>query len=678
MASIKKFLRTIDIFGIYYNFKYQNHEKYKTVVGGIFVILLFIFVCFMMIYYFIPFVNRRNYTIVYYTMNLATTEEVDLFTADSNLAMGLECGSNNGIYDLLDLVVKYITYVKSADGTYKKYPIDLKTHKCDYDDFYYKYNEQVDYLGLKRFECMDKTNATIQGIYSDQVFSYFEFTVSAKNKSAELLDEIEKFLYRTDCKFHLAYTDIIIDLDNYETPFKQYLNDELFIQLDPNLYIKKNFYFANQYFTNDDYLIFVFSDDEEPEKKTIYSRCEEYSLWKGLNRATVQPSEYDIFSKVYIRADLKRTVIKRKYQKFHEYFADASSILIAIYNALYIIFYYFDLFYAHHILAEKIFFFKDLEDNTNFNIFKKRNDIREIISMNNLDKNNSEISQMEFDSQSKNSKINKNFPPKKSNNIKSKDLNNKEETEKERDVLKIYYNRSRPINNKLNKYSLQINEKKIEDKIEYIKITKSLKNYYNNEDNSHHRYYKENNYLENSYKRNLRRSYNSDKRINEKYEDSIDTNMEEDSSSNSNKSKKKKMKKPENSFNLFEVLITQYLWCCMCKKMKYKNQFNEKASNIIYKKMDVVTYVRNMILFDKINQIFIENEKIGIFNLISRPIISLNSKEKNEFDEFYKFYKEKDFKKFLNQIQELMHKNNKEYNDKILIEIANEYLKSLV
>jgi len=155
----------------------------------------------------------------------------------------------------------------------------------------------------------------------------------AKNNSRELTYEIERFLFENDCKFQLAFTDIIIDLDNYKKPITQYLNT-LFIQLNPTMFIKRNIYFMNQHFSNDDFLMFVFGDDEEPEKKTLFSRYEEYALYKGLNRFVSQPEEYDYYSKVYIRADLKKTVIKRKYQKFREFYADASSLLVAIYEIL--------------------------------------------------------------------------------------------------------------------------------------------------------------------------------------------------------------------------------------------------------------------------------------------------------------------------------------------------------
>ena len=124
MRPIKKLLTKIDLFGVTYNFKYKSKEKYQTSLGGFFILIFVILVCFMGIYYFIPFINRKNYTIVYYAMNLAVTEEINLFYSESNFAVGLSCESNKNEYrvitDLLNLEGKYVTYVKNRDGTFKK------------------------------------------------------------------------------------------------------------------------------------------------------------------------------------------------------------------------------------------------------------------------------------------------------------------------------------------------------------------------------------------------------------------------------------------------------------------------------------------------------------------------------------------------------------------------------
>ena len=367
MSAIKSFFTMIDIFGVNYNFRYKDKEKYQTAFGGFIVILFAILAITMAIYYFIPFVNRKNYTIVYYTMNLAKTEEVDLFASESNFAVGLTCEKNKNekkkIDELLDLKSRYVEYVKSRDGNYVKNPKDTNIHLCTYDDFYNKYDAQFDYLSLQTYYCVGNKEFTIQGIYADQVFSYFEFSVVAKEDTKPWTDEVLRFLFHNDCKLQIAFTDIIIDLDNYENPITQYLNT-IFIQLNPSLFIKRNIYFMNQHFTNDDFLMFVFGDDQTPEKKPLYSRYEEYALWKGLKRFEEQPAEYDYYSKVYIRAELKKTVIKRKYQKFMEFYADASSLLIAIFEILVVIFNYVDTFYATILSPSQHFSSKNSKTKT--------------------------------------------------------------------------------------------------------------------------------------------------------------------------------------------------------------------------------------------------------------------------------------------------------------------------
>ena len=112
METIKHFLTTIDIFGITYSFRYKQKERYQTVLGGFVLILFLALVLAFGIYNFIPFINRKNYAIVYYSMNLAVTEEVNLFKSESNFAFGVLCDNNKNeklsVNDLLDLKSSYI------------------------------------------------------------------------------------------------------------------------------------------------------------------------------------------------------------------------------------------------------------------------------------------------------------------------------------------------------------------------------------------------------------------------------------------------------------------------------------------------------------------------------------------------------------------------------------------
>ena len=112
--------------------------------------------------------------------------------------------------------------------------------------------------------------------------------------------------------------------------------------------------------------------------------------------------------------------------------------------------------------------------------------------------------------------------------------------------------------------------------------------------------------------------------------------------------------------------------------MEIKSDANEKANNILFKKLDVISYVRNMILFDIINQINLNNSNKTVINFLCRPIISLEKSQRSEFDEFYKTYKEKDFKKFSDEIKNITEKQERDEKDNKIISISNEHLRVFV
>ena len=98
----------------------------------------------------------------------------------------------------------------------------------------------------------------------------FKKSDKSNQNSITNFNRIDKYLTSNDCRLELYYTDITIDLNDYKEPIKPYINS-IFIQLNPTLFLKMNAYFMNQYFQNDDYLIFNF-DEEDPLVQILYSR----------------------------------------------------------------------------------------------------------------------------------------------------------------------------------------------------------------------------------------------------------------------------------------------------------------------------------------------------------------------------------------------------------------------
>ena len=54
----------------------------------------------------------------------------------------------------------------------------------------------------------------------------------------------------------------------------------------------------------------------------------------------------------------------------------------------------------------------------------------------------------------------------------------------------------------------------------------------------------------------------------------------------------------------------------MTKRLVLKNNINLKSREILYKKLDIVIYIRNMILIDIINETLLDDNKKYIINFI--------------------------------------------------------------
>ena len=372
----------------------------------------------------------------------------------------------------------------------------------------------------------------------------------------------------------------------------------------------------NQHLYDDDSFFSLISSENNEETKlsSIYSRYDEYSLYQGLNR-TNSSSDYLNWAKVYFRADTRKIDVKRKYQGIMEFYADASSLLIAFYDIIFIIINYINTFYAELSISKKIFFFKELDTDLNprksfkkinkflfqknkkskYQYFKK---IRKTLSLD----SNSEYS----------NKIEKNS----SNNLSSK-------------------NGIKMLN--INKFDVMSDSnKRFFDKLKLQKLQI---------DNIFH----QSNIENNNRKSNMK--YNNSKKI-----------------------EKMKPKKINYDYNIFEFIFLPFCKCCLSKNLELKKNYNEKSSNFLSNNLDIVSYVRNQILFNIINEIILDEKTKSIVNFLCHPVISNNKEPNDNFFDIYRIYEEKDFNKFSQELLDLIQKPNKSVREKKLIRLSNNHL----
>ena len=492
-------------------------------------------------------------------------------------------------------------------------------------------------MNIDIFQCLDDISHIVEGIYTDRVFSYYTFIVSIKEDTQENFDRVNNYLTENDCKLNVYYTDITIDLNDYKNASRRYL-DSLFIQLDPNYVKKMNAYFLNEYLYDDDYLIWVFNEDDNYKVETKFSRIEDYSLYKGLNRFQSRVDDYKNYAKLYIRAETKKTEIKRKYQKLMEYFADASSLLIAIFRILVNIFNFINKFYADISIKKKIFIFKDFKSG-HLNVTKQLNQLKKLIDITNEQKNKSKnISNnpIEGDSGGINILNNEGIKIyKKPKKVPIKQINL--DLTKEKDNLKSFIDESPNI--------MSTNRK--------IKIKAIKKPKHNNKN----RVLIKNNNLTKD-KNNLNEN-SAKKEANEEYP--LENKNDE---------------KIEYSFNLFEIIWSSFFKCCLSKKLSLKHNINEKANKLLFHKLDIALFVRNMILIDIINNAILEDSMKSIINFINRPILSLN--KDNEFESFCQTYTDNDFNKLSDEVCEFAKKSDKNIIEEMVLTISKKKLKELI
>lgn len=350
-----------------------------------------------------------------------------------------------------------------------------------------------------------------------------------------------------------------------------------------------------------------------------------------------------------------------------EFYASISCLLTAIYKILTLFLSRIDNFYGFHSITKLIFFFKELEDKDSFNISKKTNMIKEIIAITNSSIN------IDTESNYRRTKKIKNGSPLGNKKEKPKNLmiDNSEEDIKEINLYNIVKKKEENKNSRNNQI-----------KPSTINTRETLGGEENNE--------KDNN---NNYKTNIKkdRLFLNKKKINSRLRINVINNNnnlyssekrvtvagsgENDSIISKNSQKSEQI---DNSFNILELIITQICKCFMTHNMKIKNNAVNKAKKIVFRNLDVITYIRNNILNYRINQTLLDEKEKTLMNFLTRPIISIDHEEKDDFKKIYENFEDSDFDKYYERVVGIISNSKKEEKDKKLLSISNEHLKAFM
>ena len=518
MAFLKKilkkfrgFLRSFDIFGDPFTFLYKDEDGQSTPFGGFIFIIFATLTALYLIYNFIPFLHEENFSLQYYTMNLEDTEDIKL--AEEPIAFGFGLTVNNTNANLSDLF-KFRVEFRKNNAPRKT----ININHCELSDFHNLHDKYLNKVNIEDYYCIsheDLSNNSPEGIWTGTNFSYYMISLESKYLNNETHNQlINDYLVVSDCKLQFYYSDLTIDVDDYRNPISSVLNS-MFLQLDPTIIQKRNILFMNYHLSDEDSFLHVLPGGEKSSTKTGLSRIEDYAVYKGLNRVDKKTDDYNIYAKIYIRADNRKVEIYRYYQDFMDFYDETTAIFWTLYYFAILIIPSYDRKKAIHSISKKLFFFEGTKYINN----EKMRKIKDIL---------------------------------KSNEVSSKNIEIK--TKEEEFDENIIYTRNPKTSDVINKES-----------------NKRSKNNKNSEN------------------------------------------------------KKEKIVIDYSNYNFLEIIASLDIFC---KTEKFKNKLNliEQAENIIDEKLDIIYYLRNMLKFELINKIHLENDEI--VNFLSRPIIYYSSPEK--------------------------------------------------
>ena len=319
-------LKNFDLFSVPFNFTYKKEDKYSTTIGGIMTIIYVLLILAYLIYHFIPFVKKNKYDIVYYEENKDTTDELNFNNSENYLAFQLEPKRNDNTTltceNLLDINVSYIRNEKEVRPKSQE---EISTYNCKYDREKKKFIPDE----TSTLKCLVNPKNIITNDYNHpSYFTYYQITAYLKDSSEE--NNIINSLLINDCKLNFYYLDYTIKVEDYNEPVVPY-QSSLFLQLNPNSILQMNVYFMKQILKDLRNILFL-TDREKTKENIVFSRIEQYSYYKGENRTEHKKkfnnseSDYNIYAKIYVRADTKELKVTRKYQTLGGFYAESTQI----------------------------------------------------------------------------------------------------------------------------------------------------------------------------------------------------------------------------------------------------------------------------------------------------------------------------------------------------------------
>ncbi len=340
MKKIFNLLKAIDLSSVSYGFHINGQENYQTILGGSIYLIWIISVIYYLILSSIEFFTRTNYNIINFQKILPSPAQINITENKLNFGFSIIDENSNPLQkELLDryfiIKLRHITRKRK-----EKYTEDIKLIQCNEDNFKNEFNIENYFFKNKKYLdyfCMQNWNYTIEGSYNDQLFTYFDYSISLNWTAVkeENMDFMNNFYSKRQYTMMFKFFDYSIDLDNFENPVKAFEN-EVFDVINFNMIKKLNVDFSLYFLLDDKNLL---SSDPNTLVITNIDKIKSYSFTTYDRNPNL--NDYKLLFKLYIRSSFNNNIIKRIYLKLPEFLSlitgigSNSLLIIIIFNTYY-------------------------------------------------------------------------------------------------------------------------------------------------------------------------------------------------------------------------------------------------------------------------------------------------------------------------------------------------------
>ncbi len=79
-------------------------------------------------------------------------------------------------------------------------------------------------------------------------------------------------------------------------------------------------------------------------------------------------------------------------------------------------------------------------------------------------------------------------------------------------------------------------------------------------------------------------------------------------------------------FNVCQIILRYLCFCCLNKKLRLKRELYDHGNMKFIKHMSIISFIRKMHEIDLIKDLILDEKQVALFNFVSKPSVSLLSK----------------------------------------------------